>query len=866
MIRGQAMHIIATLTKKHLKGNKSRTMVTVFGIMISVAMITAVFATTASFFDFFGRLGYISDGNGEATFRLLSAEQVQALRTDPRIEAVGVIDESEEKAGYTLSEGTTMRARRGTMYTGDIVNLEQMVTCRYEGKLPQNGSEIAIEESLLAANHLGIGIGDTITMELGRRTWINGEGKEEDYHGSYQSDEMFTPAGTRAFTVTAILYDNKTTGNFPILRGADEEELSKVPDGHLSAMIRLKKVDHTSYQEIMQMKDQYGIEKIRLNTEVLDAHFSLREGSSFVMLLPLLITVMIFIIIFSVILIYNAFSMSLAERIKYLGMLSSVGATRRQKRMSVYYEGFLLGILGIPLGIAAGLLGISVTLKTVGRRMLTAGIFPGIENTPEAADLSLVIPSWLLPAILLVSMLTIFIASMVPAQKASKIMPIDAIRQTNEIRVKNGKLKVPKVIGLIFGYEGELAWKNLLRNGRKSKVILFSIAASLIMFLCMNHFCNLFWESNSQTFNLPFSVFATASYDERDRLKAELLKLSDVEDVFAIDMFAYEYKKGSEKSPNMDIMDPDHFTKSYRRVFKDEMTVLLHLSDDEDFKALCARQGIDPAPYFGNETNALLCNNVSYTKKAKKAFSDSMLGQKLYYDDRRKNNPAVVTLKDFVEYEEDPHIFGMNSKNTVIAVIPYSTYVKTVYGENIPEDLCQSFGIATEKHKEVLEKVTYLLEDGSYHGTYCEDVVDQQGTLSAILFVMEVFTYGFLALITLITVTNILNTISTGIRQRRKEFAMLKSVGMTPAGFRKMINLESILIGILSVLWGIPLAILFCILMTELLPVSSRIRLNIPLYLISAAAVFLIIWLTMSVSVRELKNDTIVEVLKEEIS
>lgn len=860
------MHIIATLTKKHLAGNKSRAVVTIFGIMISVAMITAVFATTASFFDFFGRLGYISDGNQEATFRLISRTQAEALREDPRLEAVGIIDEDETEAGYTLSEGTTMRARRGTMYTGDSVNMGQMVTCRYEGKLPENGSEIAVEQSLLNANKLGIGIGDTVTVELGRRTWINGEGKEEDYHGSYQSDEMFYPAGEKTFTVTAILHDNKTTGNFRILRGADESDLSKVPDGHLSAMIKLKKVGHNSYKEIMKMKDEYGVEHYRLNTEVLDAHFSLRKDSSFVMLLPLLVTVMIFIILFSVILIYNAFSMSLAERVKYLGMLSSVGATRMQKRLSVYYEGFLLGIIGIPLGIAAGLLGISVTLRIVGARMLSAGVFPAIENTPEAAKLTLVIPSWLIPAILLVSMLTIFIASVVPANKASKIMPIDAIRQTDEIKVKNGELKVPGIVRLIFGYEGELAYKNLLRNGRKSRVIIFSIVASLIMFLCMNHFCSLFWESNSRTFNLPFSVFATASYDERDRLKEELRELADVEDVFGIDMFTYEYRTGDEKSPNMDIMAAEHFTNAYRRVFRDEMTVLLHLVGDEDFRALCERQGIDPAPYFGDETNALLCNNVSYTKNAKEAFTESMLGQKLFYDDTRSNNPAVVMLREFVKWEDEPHIFGMNSKNTVMAIIPYTTYVRTVYGENVPEDLCISCGIVTEKHKEVLEEVTYLLEEGHYHGTYCEDVIDSQGTLSAILYVLEVFTYGFLALITLITVTNILNTISTGIRQRRKEFAVLRSVGMTPAGFRKMIRLESMLYGILAVLWGLPLSALFCLLMTELLPVSGRISLNYPLFAAAAAAVFLIIGITMKIAAGRLKNDTIVEVLKEEIS
>ena len=860
------MKIIMSLTKKHLMENKSRTIVTIMGIIISVAMITAVFTTVASFFDFFGKLGYISDGHCEVTYRMISKDTIEQLKSDERIDHVGVILEDETTSGYTLNEGTTMRARRGTMFTGDIVNLEQMVSCNYEGTLPKNSSEIAVEQSLLEANRLNLSIGDKLSMQLGNRTWINGDGKEEGYHGSYQSEEKFYPAGEETYTVTAILHGNKATGDFKILRGADDNDINNAEDGLLSATVSLKNVNFRSYKEILTIQKQYNIEHYRLNTEVLDAFFSLRKGSSFVALLPLLFFVMICIIAFSVILIYNAFGMSLAERVKYLGMLASVGATRAQKRWSVYYEGFLLGIIGIPIGIMAGLVGIAITLKIVGARILKSGMFLGIENTPNMAEIPMIIPVWLFPCIIIVGALTIFIAALVPAYKASQIMPIDAIRQTNEIKVKKKVFKVPKIVSVIFGYEGELAYKNLIRNGRKGKVIIFSIIASLVMFLGMNHFCKLFWESNNDVFNLPFSVFATASYQESDRLYNELIEVPNVEDVFGIDMLSYEYERGSEKSPNMEIMNPDNFTKAYRRVFKDQMTLMLHLVSDRDFIDLCQRQGIDYSPFFGNETNALLCNNVSYTENAKEAFSVSMIGQKLFYDEKKDNNPATVTIKEFVKWEDNPHIFGMYSKNTVLAIIPYSNYVKTVYGNQVPDNLCISYGIVTENHKEVLDEVTLILEDGRFHETYCEDVIGSQGTLSTILYVLEIFTYGFLTLITLITITNILNTVSTGVTQRRKEFAMLKSVGMTPRGFNKMIRLESSFYGIKATLWGIPISFLVCQVMTDILPTSGRISPNYGLFVIAVIVIFAIIWLSMLFSVSKLKKETIVEVLKEEIS
>lgn len=849
-----------------MKENKSRTIVTIMGIVISVAMITAVFTTIASFFDFFGKLGYISDGNCEVIYRLISQNTIEELKADERIERVGVILEDETTSGYTLLEGTTMRAKRGTMFTGDIVNLEQMVSCVYEGNLPTNGNEIAVEQSLLDANKLDLSIGDTVSMEVGQRTWINGEGKEEGYHGSYQSEEMFYPCGEKTYTITAILHGNTATANFKILRGADAQDIKDAKEGLLSASVSLKKVNFKSYNEIKDIQNQYGIEHYRINTEVLDSKFCIRKGSSFASLLPLLSFVMICIIAFSVVLIYNAFGMSLAERVKYLGMLASVGATRIQKRLSVYYEGFILGIISIPFGIIAGLTGIAITLKIIGGRILESGMFNGVENTPGMAEIPMIVPLWIFPGIILVSAVTIFIATYIPARKASKIMPIDAIRQTNEIKIKRRKLKVPKYVTLLFGYEGELAYKYFKRNGRKGRAIVFSIIASLIMFLGMNHFCNLFWDANVQTFNLPFDVFATASYDEREKLYNELKELPEAEDVFGIDMFVYEYKKDSDKSPNMDIMNPDNFTRAYKRVFKDEMTLMLHLVSDGDFIELCERQGIDYEPYFGEETNALLCNNVSYTKKAKEAFSDSMLGQKLFYDEKKDNNPGVVTIKDFVKYEDNPHIFGMNSKNTVIAIIPYSTFVKTVYNDETSKGLCISYGIITEKHKTVLEKVTFLLENGGYHDTYCEDVIELQGIMSTILYVLKVFTYGFITLISLITVMNIINTISTGINQRRKEFAMLKSVGMTPKGFKKMIRLESLIYGIKSTVFGIPLSLLSCVLMNELLTTSGRIRINIGLYAAAVALIFALIYLVMLFSVSKLKKDTIVEVLKEEIN
>lgn len=150
--------------------------------------------------------------------------------------------------------------------------------------------------------------------------------------------------------------------------------------------------------------------------------------------LPLVAIILVIIIIASVVLIYNSFGMSLSERVRYLGMLASVGATKQQKKMSVYYEGFILGIIGIPVGIGAGILGIGITLKAVGGKIIETGMLNGVDSTNM--DMNVVVPLWAIAGIILFSVLTIFISSVVPSRKASAVTPIDAIRQCKEITVK----------------------------------------------------------------------------------------------------------------------------------------------------------------------------------------------------------------------------------------------------------------------------------------------------------------------------------------------------------------------------------------------------------------------------------------------
>lgn len=511
------MNIVNKLTLRHLKENKGRTVITTMGICVSVAMITAVFVAVASFMNLFGELAVLSTGNMHAEL-FVNQKQLQQLKDDDRIETVGVQAGFENNA-YQLENRKSDRAGTGDIYTGDKTNLEQVFTGEYDGTIPENENEIAVEQSLIEKNKLDWKIGDTVLIPLGYRYMFDEEtGEEIGLGGPYYGSERFEITDVKEYKITAILHNNPATigtGSY-IIRGLDLSKLNLTDGQTVSATILLKEFNHKSLSVIKDIIKEYDIGDYKLNKDYLESKLAV-DQNSFVMtsLAPMAAIVLVIIMIASIVLIYNAFGMSLSERVRYLGMLASVGATKTQKKLSVYYEGAILGAIGIPVGILAGIAGIGITLKAVGGKIISTGMLAGVSDSNMT--MKVVVPWWVIIGIVLFSVLTIFISSFIPSKKASHITPIDAIRQSSEIKVKAKKLKSPKIVRAIFGYEGELAHKNLKRNGRKARVITASIALSVILFLSCNYFCSCFVRSADIEGQLPYQVMVMVKGSEKSK-------------------------------------------------------------------------------------------------------------------------------------------------------------------------------------------------------------------------------------------------------------------------------------------------------------------------------------------------------------
>ena len=853
------MNIVNKLTLRHLKENKGRTLVTTFGIIVSVAMITAVFVAMASFLQLFADVSVVSEGNYAAQLSDVKLSSLDELYKDERIKAVGLCDENYKQ--FKIDNGKSDRLATGSIGACDDGYFKMFIQADYDGTLPKTSDEIAVQSDFIEKNELDWQIGDIVSIPCGIRIMRDKDG-EFDVKGAYSKGEKFVQQEDKQYRITAILHQNNPTSEFALLTYSDDLKANP------TVAFQLKTLNSKSLDVVNDIIDKANPGTSTVNNELLYSKLSFSSDSFVADVLPLVVILLIIIMVASVVLIYNAFAMSLSEKVKYLGMLSSVGATKRQKRFSIYYEGFILALFGIPLGIGAGVAGIGITLKALGKKIIATSMINGV--TEQNVSMKVVFPIWAVLIVLGLSIITILISCSIPAKKASKISTISAIRQSDEIKVKAKTLKCPKYIKAIFGYEGELAYKNLKRNGRKARVITVSIALSIVLFLSCNYFCALFANETVAQDSMPYQIGVYLDETNRESAIKEFENVDGIDDMYSVTNLYYFVQKNKNYKNNFEMFtDNKNLTNAYSREFSNRFAVLINMLDDDMFNELCAKNGIDSKAYYNsnNKCKLLLMNNVSHTANGKKVFTDNILCssfKEAYYPE----DNLQFEITDFVKYSNTKPC-NLNGIGVISLYMPYSQFVKVCKNINANDNQLSKYilGIETTDHQKVAEKLNTISDDGKYSNFSVVDFSEQMQTFNTIALVIQVFVYGFVALISLITIFNIINTISSGIASRKKEFAMMKSVGITPKGFNKMIMLESAFYGIKAVIFGLPISALISFGMHKALNNSTAtFSIDYLLYLIVALVVFAIIGMTMIYSVKKVQQNNIIETLKDDIN
>ncbi len=840
------MNIINKLTLRHLKENKKRTVVTIIGIIISVAMITATCVSVTSLIHVFAQSEAYTGGNWHIELENADAGQIEKLEQNEDLQYVGVCKTLElgNQAAVRVDSGKKASVSIGDILAGNRDYFSAMFTASYQGKLPANENEIVVTREFLDKNGLSWQIGDTVRVELGRRIVKDTTGALQQITGSYAVGETFESGGPASYTLVGIAEkSNFPSGSAVLFRGLSQAEQSG-GDVYLTA----KTLDKNTLDVLKNALTKAGIAPdYTLHVELFRYNYVILENdATMATLLSFSSVIMAIIIIASVMLIYNAFGISVSERSRYLGMLASVGATKAQKRRSVYFEGAVLGAFGIPLGFLAGIGGMAVTFRVLDPVFAKSGL--NYENT----HFTLSFPWWIIPVIALLSIITIAISAYIPARRASRTTPIDALRQNTDVRVKARKLRSPIFIRKIFGYEGELAYKNMKRNGRKSRIITSSLALSIVLFLSVYSFCDMFSEVTRLSAQNPYQVYAYVDLQDIDRFREEVSALGNFDKMYSVNA---TYGMGLTTAK-------DNFVNGYDRMFSSEeggFPLYLCYVDDDDFNAMCEENGINPKPFYkGNSMVVMNC--MEHTSSAAKIFSDSIIGT-TFSSTKDANDPLTgYTVGALVPYRGTSYVYNLAAPVYVMAFAPVSAANLTgVY----------MIGFETTQHEAFSEDVQDILENGNYADSGVMDMVSSIEMMNSTTLIMQVFLYGFITLMALISVANIFNTVSTSIDLRRKEFAMLKSVGVTPKGFNRMLRFESLFYGLKALIFGLPLGLLCSYFMQQILVSGSFDIAFYPdwrVYLGVTLAVFLIVGMSMWYATSKVKKDTIVETLKTEIN
>lgn len=857
------MKIINKLTWRHLWVNRRRTVITLFGIIISVAMVTAVFTSVGSLMRSLSDITAAYDGAWHAQYMNLQDKDVQTLSKQKNVKTIGLLADIGQMDCNTKEDS----GRNETSIIAGNQNLFAINKMKpAAGRLPNNTRELMVTKSYLQRNKLNWKVGDTVTVQT---TSYPTSAQEAEATGGEPIVE------NRTFTVCGILeVQNQLTGMDSAFCGMDDTVA-----GGYTAQVQFSPLDNNTPKDIKSAaKALYGeaVNNDWSDSYIIHTDYLMYNGVQMSneitrALYGFVAIILLIIILASVFMIYDSFAVSYQQRARYLGMLASVGATRTQKRGSVYFEGFILGCIGIPIGILCGIGGIAVTLRALSDSFMKTVMVA----TGDSIRLHAVVDWKIIVFSVLISALTIFISAWIPAHRASKITPIEALRQTNTVKVKKAKkLKTSRLRQKLFGFEDVLAVKNYKRNAKRSRTVVLALAVSVILFLTTTNFTSMLTAMvDSEYDGMQFDVYESVnssdgplSVDLVEKLNKEVSRVPGIESM----------RICADNQMMVDGLDKQ-LTAEAKKANMDRSLNVLGV-DNDTFAALAKEAGIDPSVCQDDKIpTGILINRVQVATKEKQSLvlnplQGSLAGQTLTgsmegYDSEGNELYAKYTAKVAAQInKEASNLLGSFMRPTlVVPMHSYLVHFPPVLAKGNTVSYARYY-ITAQDHDRVYTEVSDLLSDteGISHNGY--DATAQAETMRALRIVVMTFGYGFITLITLISVMNIINTVSSGMEERRREFAMIKSVGMTPKSFKKSIYLENIRYGVMALVWGLPVSLGLDYLMYKILGSSFDYGYTFRwyYYLAAALAVFAVIAIALLYAVDKIKKDNIIETLKRD--
>ena len=886
------MKVLNELSIKDLKLNKKRSIVIIIGIILSTALICGVAGLVTSFQKTFVETSKRNSGNYHTIFYDVPKDELKYIEENRGVENYYL----SEELGFSYIPNAKVTTDEEKPYVNVISMddnfLKNMAIDIKEGRLPENDSELAISTRINEKYKTNFKVGDTITLDVGElqledgtklnkhNSYLNNTGKNEEIQ-----QEKIINSKVKTYKIVGIIERSETCIEpmeapwFTVLTKMQKIEnkaniavLYKNPYDYVKNTENINKMEKNGNNTEPQyafggLRNKYKSYKydIKINSELLAYEGANLSDETLKLIYGLGAFIMAIVLVSSVFVIRNGFAISITERLKQYGMLSSIGATKKQIKKSVYFEGFILGIIGIPLGILSGILAIYILVQVVNH--ILKDFVTNSSLLTYSISWSAIIVS------IVVATITIWFSCKKSAKKASKVTPIEAIRSSEDVKLKAKKIKCPKIITKIFKTGGEIAYKNLKRSKKKYRTTVISIIVSVVIYIAISSFIEYGFKMSSAYYteiDYDYVVYCNNNVSSED--KEEYLKekekntkiLADISNLADID----EYSINKYISLEMP-MDDKHKAEltEYGKYIKEHYLAnveidtvnVVSLSKDEYNRYLKKIGG----NYDSYKDGAILVdNNINNVEDGKKA-QGSMYNWKKGDTIQGKINNKDYSIKIIDKTEET--VKGINNLyNTEATLIVSDEWLE----KNIGDYETISMYAKTKDADKLDEEIEQYKQEKNIEDSEIRifNIQENARAQNAVVLVISIFLYGFIGVITLIGVTNIFNTITTNMNLRKKEFAMLKSIGMTKKEFNRMIRLESIFYGVKSLIIGIPIGILLSYGMYNVFKDNMQMSYNLPLKAIIISIIFvsIIIGIIMKYSMNKINKQNIIETIRND--
>ena len=846
------MSILNRLTIKNLRLNKKRTIVTIIGIILSTALMVGIGLLFSSFQDLMIRdtIGY--SGKYEAKYNDVDLIKLNDIKNK------NFTYFYEKPIGFSKIESSN--EYKPYMYITSV-NREYFDELKLiEGDIPKNENEIVISNHVITNGGLDYKVGDIVTFTYGSR---NIDGNITLANSELVDGEFLTNEGTHTYKIVGIV----DRSNFESYSASGYTAFTvdvNSDNGNVNLYVMFNKNKNIIKQSEELAKELNYNGDINYNSTLLALYGESTYGNVMSSMGGMMIIMLSLVSIGCIIVIYNSFAISVMERKKEFGLLSSIGATKRQLSHTVFFEAVVVGVIGIILGILGAYIGIGCVILIINNL-----ISDMLEYKLHLVTNPLFI---IIPVIFMI--IVIGVSAFIPSRRASKVSPIEAIRQNDDIKINKKKIRTSKLVLKLFGIEGEIALKNIKRNKKKYRVTIVSLFISIVLFISFSSYMN-------YTLNTASSVMGEVPYDYRisyfgdDNNKEALDKINEI--VKSSDVKEYvSYSVG-----NLSIIGnytySDEYLDFYKSAYGDDgikalnnlkyQSIYILVLDDNSYNKYKKLIGLD-------KDSVILLNRfkgVSYGNNKRVNYDIPVINSGdinikiCNFDDDEENVDTTKYCNKNID-----NIFVTNKSFDLIEEFSYMDYFKLIVNKKLYDSISDGgadftqFNIISDNTNNI-DKLTKELD--KYNNVNYINIKESMKQTNNLILVVKILMYGFISLVTLIGVTSVFNTISTSMALRKREFAVLRSIGLTRGGFNKMLFFESLFFGMKSLIFALPVSIGVTILihysLADMVSISTII---IPwkAIIISIVSVFIIVLLTMMYSSSKIKKHNIIEQIREE--